>query len=90
VKEALADRIARLVVIPVRLPGDYGKLEELRRRVGEDGVGGLLLFGVTGFILGPILAALFVTAWEMFGTAFRSALAEPGSAAADPAGLPPA
>jgi hypothetical protein len=26
-----------------------------------------------GFILGPILAALFVTAWEMFGTAFRSA-----------------
>jgi hypothetical protein len=30
-----------------------------------------------GFILGPILAALFVTAWEMFGTAIRSALAEP-------------
>ena len=44
-KEALADRIARLVVIPVRLPGDYGKLEELRRRVGTDGVGGILLFG---------------------------------------------
>ena len=37
-----------------------------------------------GFILGPILAALFVTAWEMFGTTFRSALAEQGSAAADP------
>lgn len=36
-----------------------------------------------GFILGPILAALFVTAWEMFGTAFRTALAGPGSAAAE-------
>lgn len=39
--------------------------------------GGLLLFGAMGFILGPILAALFVTIWEMFGTAFRSELAEP-------------
>jgi predicted PurR-regulated permease PerM len=40
-------------------------------------LGGLLLFGAMGFILGPILAALFVTAWEMFATAFRSALIEP-------------
>jgi predicted PurR-regulated permease PerM len=40
-------------------------------------LGGLLLFGVMGFILGPILAALFVTVWEMFGSAFRSSLAEP-------------
>jgi predicted PurR-regulated permease PerM len=42
-------------------------------------LGGLLLFGVMGFILGPILAALFVTVWEMFGSAFRSSIAEPGS-----------
>jgi predicted PurR-regulated permease PerM len=40
-------------------------------------LGGLLLFGAMGFILGPILAALFVTVWEMFGVAFRSELAEP-------------
>jgi predicted PurR-regulated permease PerM len=53
-------------------------------------LGGLLLFGVMGFIVGPILAALFVTAWEMFGTTFRTALAEPGSAAANPANRPPA
>ena len=53
-------------------------------------LGGLLLFGAMGFILGPILAALFVTAWEMFGTAFHSALAEPGSAAANPDYRPPA
>jgi predicted PurR-regulated permease PerM len=44
-------------------------------------LGGLLLFGVMGFILGPILAALFVTVWEMVGTAFRSSLAEPGGGA---------
>ena len=31
-----------------------------------------------------------VTAWEMFGTAFRSALAEPGAAAASPDDRPPA
>ena len=41
------------------------------------------------FILGPILAALFVTAWELFGTAFRTALAEPGSATANSDYRPP-
>ena len=40
-------------------------------------LGGLMMFGVMGFIVGPILAALFVTVWEMFGTAFRSSIAEP-------------
>jgi predicted PurR-regulated permease PerM len=37
-------------------------------------LGGLIAFGVTGFIVGPILAALFVTVWDMFGVAFRDAL----------------
>lgn len=40
-------------------------------------LGGLLFFGASGFILGPVLAALFVTAWEMFGLAFSRELAEP-------------
>jgi predicted PurR-regulated permease PerM len=40
-------------------------------------LGGLMLFGAMGFILGPILAALFVTAWEMFGAAFITALVVP-------------
>lgn len=53
-------------------------------------LGGLLLFGAMGFILGPILAALFVTAWEMFGTAFQSVLVEPGSTAPDSEYRPPA
>jgi predicted PurR-regulated permease PerM len=42
-------------------------------------LGGLSLFGFTGFILGPVLAALFVTAWEMFGVAFSQELAVPAS-----------
>jgi predicted PurR-regulated permease PerM len=42
-------------------------------------LGGLMLFGAMGFILGPVLAALFVTAWEMFGTAFERELAEPAA-----------
>jgi len=37
-------------------------------------LGGILLFGVLGFIVGPIVAALFVTVWEMYGTAFRDEL----------------
>jgi predicted PurR-regulated permease PerM len=37
-------------------------------------LGGLLAFGVMGFILGPILTALFLTVWEMFGVAFRGEL----------------
>ena len=37
-------------------------------------LGGIVLFGVSGFIVGPILAALFVTVWDIFGTAFRDVL----------------
>jgi predicted PurR-regulated permease PerM len=49
-------------------------------------LGGLLMFGLMGFIVGPILAALFVTVWEMFATAHRGALAEPASALPDGSG----
>lgn len=41
--------------------------------------GGLALFGLVGFIIGPIVAALFMTAWDLFGAAFRDVL--PGSPA---------
>jgi len=37
-------------------------------------MGGLFLFGITGFIIGPILAALFVTVWEIYGVMFRDVL----------------
>jgi predicted PurR-regulated permease PerM len=37
-------------------------------------LGGLALFGVTGFILGPVIAALFMTSWEIYGNAFQDSL----------------
>jgi predicted PurR-regulated permease PerM len=41
-------------------------------------LGGLLFFGLPGFIIGPILAALFVTAWDMYGVAFADVLPPSG------------
>ena len=35
-------------------------------------LGGLSLFGIAGFIIGPIVAALFVTVWDMYGIKFRN------------------
>ncbi|NLT67304.1 MAG: AI-2E family transporter [Acidobacteria bacterium] len=37
-------------------------------------LGGLMLFGAAGFILGPVLAALFVTVWDLYGAAFKDVL----------------
>ena len=39
-------------------------------------LGGIGLFGVFGFILGPIVAALFMTVWEMYGETFSEYLYE--------------
>lgn len=37
-------------------------------------LGGIAGFGAIGFIIGPIVAALFVTVWEIFGQAHRAEL----------------
>jgi predicted PurR-regulated permease PerM len=50
-------------------------------------LGGLLFFGASGFILGPVLAALFVTAWEMFAIAYRQELDQSRSSIVDPGSL---
>ncbi len=34
-------------------------------------LGGIILFGAVGFIVGPIIAALFVTVWHIYGEVFR-------------------
>jgi predicted PurR-regulated permease PerM len=31
-------------------------------------LGGIAVFGVNGFVIGPVIAALFVTVWEIFST----------------------
>jgi len=39
-------------------------------------LGGIFLFGVPGIIIGPIIAALFVTIWDIYGLAFKDILPE--------------
>jgi predicted PurR-regulated permease PerM len=41
-------------------------------------LGGIVMFGVMGIIIGPIVAALFVTIWEIFGVAFKDILPQVG------------
>ncbi len=49
-------------------------------------LGGIIMFGVVGVIIGPIIAALFVTVWEIYGVAFRDIL--PSVAVLGPDGKP--
>ncbi len=39
-------------------------------------LGGIGMFGVFGFIIGPVIAALFVTVWEIYGETFNAALVD--------------
>jgi predicted PurR-regulated permease PerM len=39
-------------------------------------LGGLVVFGGMGFVVGPVVAALFVAVWEIFGASFRAQLQE--------------
>ena len=44
-------------------------------------MGGIVLFGAAGIVIGPVIAALFVTVWEIYGEAFKEVLpARPSSA----------
>jgi len=41
-------------------------------------MGGIFMFGMVGVIIGPIIAALFVTIWEIYGQAFADVLPDTG------------
>ena len=43
-------------------------------------LGGILMFGVMGMIIGPIVAALFITVWDIYGMAFKDFLPQVGGA----------
>jgi predicted PurR-regulated permease PerM len=60
-----------------RLVGKDTKMHALMVFFGT--LGGIMMFGVAGIIIGPIVAALLVTVWEIYGVAFREVL--PGGAA---------
>ena len=40
-------------------------------------LGGLVLWGALGIVIGPLVAALFVTIWDIYGITFRDWLPEP-------------
>ena len=62
---ALADNILRPILVgrETRMPDFLVLLSTL---------GGLTLFGLSGFIAGPAIAALFITAWDMFAREYAS------------------
>ena len=62
-------------VLRPRLIGRDTKMHDLMILFST--LGGIIAFGPVGFIVGPILAGLFVTSWEIFGVAYSGALAEP-------------
>ena len=59
-------------VLRPRLVGRDTKLHDLMILFST--LGGIIAFGAMGFIIGPILAALFVTVWEIFGRAYGEQL----------------
>lgn len=60
-----------------RLVGKDTQMHDLMIFFGT--LGGIALFGVIGFLIGPIIAALFVTIWDIYGEAFRDFLPGPDS-----------
>jgi len=56
-------------VLRPKLVGSDTQLHELF--IFFSTLGGLLMFGFMGFVIGPIIAALFVTIWELYGDEFR-------------------
>lgn len=55
-----------------RLVGREAQLPDLMILFGT--LGGLALFGAIGIIVGPIIAALFVTIWDIYGEVFKKFL----------------
>lgn len=52
-----------------KLVGNDTQLHELL--IFFSTLGGLIMFGFMGFVIGPIIAALFVTLWELYGHEFK-------------------
>jgi predicted PurR-regulated permease PerM len=61
-------------VLRPRFVGRDTQMHELLIFFGT--LGGISLFGIIGFIVGPIVAALFVTVWDIYGETFKEYLPE--------------
>lgn len=61
-------------ILRPRFVGRDTQMHELMIFFGT--LGGISLFGIIGFIVGPIIAALFVTVWDIYGETFKDYLPE--------------
>jgi len=59
-------------VLRPRLVGKDTKMSDLMILIST--LGGIFFFGAVGFIIGPIVAALFVTVWDIYGVTFAEYL----------------
>ena len=65
-------------VVRPRLVGKDTQMHDLFVLFGT--LGGISMFGILGIIVGPIVAALFITLWEIYGNVFHAYLPEVGVA----------
>ena len=86
---ALAGNFTGVIILAVICGAVAGNLDNILRPrlVGKDTqmhdlfvlfgtLGGITLFGILGIIIGPIISALFITIWEIYGDAFADYLPE--------------
>ena len=59
-------------IVRPRLVGKDTEMHDLFVLFGT--LGGLSMFGILGIIIGPIVAALFITIWEIYGDVFKNYL----------------
>jgi len=64
-------------VLRPRLVGKDTEMHDLFVLFGT--LGGIALFGILGIIIGPIISALFITIWEIYGDAFQEYLPAVGT-----------
>lgn len=60
-----------------RLVGKDTEMHDLFVLFGT--LGGIAMFGLLGIIIGPIISALFITIWEIYGSVFSEYLPKTGS-----------
>ena len=70
-------------VLRPRLVGKDTEMHDLFVLFGT--LGGISMFGILGIIIGPIIAALFITLWEIYGKVFEAYLPDVGPLLGGPA-----
>ena len=64
-------------LLRTRLVGKDAKMPDLLILIGT--LGGLFFFGPIGFIVGPLVCGLFLTAWDIYGATFKDILPPVGT-----------